>query len=214
MRTMTGSFSFGGIMASLKLHKSLSEQVSRLQSRGLVINDTAKAEQLLFDLNYYRISGYLHDFKQPGLDSYVPGLTIERIKRIYDFDRRFARLIMYALEDVEETLKSRFSYTITSRFPLDPLIYLRPTIYRKYQPYLKFLSLFYNKVDANSNLPFVKHHINNYGGQLPMWVAVELFTMGNISALYNNLASNYQKALAKSYHDLYPQSPCSLHAGI
>ena len=111
-------------MASLKLHKSLSEQVSRLQSRGLVINDTAKAEQLLFDLNYYRISGYLHDFKQPGLDSYVPGLTIERIKRIYDFDRRFARLIMYALEDVEETLKSRFSYTITSRFPLDPLIYL------------------------------------------------------------------------------------------
>lgn len=187
-------------MANLKPHKSLADQVSLLQSRGLIISDPAAAEQFLFDTNYYRLSGYLHDFKVPGTDRYVQGLTFEFLKQIYDFDRRFARIIMYALEDVEETLKSRFSYTVTSHNPTDPLIYLRPTIYRDYQPYIKFLSLFYSEVDANSNLPFVKHHNQHYNGQLPMWVAVELFTMGNLYSLFQNLNSTYQKELARSYN--------------
>lgn len=186
-------------MATLKPHKSLTDQVSLLQSRGLIIPDPAAAERFLFNANYYRFSGYLHDFKIPGSNNYIPGLTLDFVKQLYDFDRRFARIIMYALEDVEETLKSRFSYTVTSRNPSDPLIYLRPNIYRDYKPYLKFQSLFYEEVDANSNLPFVKHHIQHYGGQLPMWVAVELFTMGNLLALYKNVAATYQKELARSY---------------
>lgn len=186
-------------MATLKLHKSLSDQVSLLQSRGLIITDIPDAERFLFDTNYYRLSGYLHDFKDPNTDKYMSGLTLDKVKQIYEFDRRFARIIMYALEDVEGTLKSRFSYTVTSRNPSDPLIYLKPNIYRDYQPYIKFQALFYNEVDANSNLPFVKHHIQHYNGLLPMWVAVELFTMGNLHALYKNVLPAYQKALARSY---------------
>ena len=186
-------------MATLKKHKSLSEQVALLQSRGLVIEDCGRAEQFLFDTNYYRVTGYLHDFKDPSTDKYCEGLTMEKIKLIYDFDRKFARIIMYALEDVEETLKSRLSYTVTSRNPDDPLIYLKPNIFRNYQPYIKFLGHFYREVSNNANLPFVLHHILHYDGQMPMWVAVELFTMGNIYAFYKNCASRYQKALAHAY---------------
>ena len=39
----------------------------------------------------------------------------------------------------------------------------------------------------NSHLLFVKHHIDNYNGDLPVWVAVEIMTMGNMHKLYNNL---------------------------
>ena len=107
---------------------------------------------------------------------------------------------MFALEDIEETLKTRLSYTITSEHTDDPLIYLKPTIYREYAPYIKFQWHFYKEVDNNAKLPFVKHHIDNYGGKLPMWVAVELFTMGNIHSVYNNLTTKYQKAHAKTYN--------------
>ncbi len=32
-----------------------------------------------------------------------------------------------------------------------------------------------------------------------MWVAVELFTMGNIHAVYDNFQTPYKKAIAKSF---------------
>ena len=125
-------------MKELKKHISIQEQIARMKGRGLIVADEQAAAKVLQNVNYYRLSGYLHDFKQPGADTYREGLTWERLKSIYDFDRRFTRLLMYALEDIEETLKTRLSYAVTSCHPDDPLIYLRPGIYRDYDVYNKF----------------------------------------------------------------------------
>lgn len=186
-------------MKTLKKYMTPHQLVALMQSRGLIITDAASAEDSLHTTNYYRLSGYLHDFKQPQSDTYISGLTWERLLRIYDFDRRFTRILMFALEDIEEALKTRMSLVLTSEYPADPEIYLRPNVYRGYDPYLKFVSFFEKEVDNNKKLPFVRHHIDNYGGHFPMWVAVELFTMGNLHALYDNLTGKYQKALAALY---------------
>lgn len=186
-------------MKDLKKHASLDQQVILMKTRGLVIDDENVVKNVLSNINYYRLSGYLHDFKKPGTDCYMEDLSWTKLKRIYDFDRKLTRILMYSLEDIEETLKTRISYTITSRHPDDPLIYLKPTIYREYKSYLRFLSHFYQEIDNNKKLPFVKHHIKNYGGLLPMWVAVDLLTMGNLHALYDNLVAEFQKLIAKSY---------------
>lgn len=186
-------------MKELKKHASLAEQIAIMKSRGLTISNELDAEKTLFSVNYYRLSGYLHNFKKSDSDSYIERLTWTRMKRIYDFDRKLTRILLYALEDVEESLKTRMSYLITSHYPDDPIIYLRPIIYRKYESYLRFIEHFYQAKDNNRNLPFVKHHNDEYGGYLPMWVAVELLTMGNLHALYDNLISPYQKEIAKAY---------------
>lgn len=186
-------------MKELKKHLSLAEQVSLLESRGLYIADKRKAEQLLYHVNYYRLSGYLHGFKQEDGVNYLPGTTLEQIKSLYEFDRRLTRILMFALEDIEECLKTRLSYSLTSAFPENPLIYLDGSIYRNQQEFLKFSSLFYHEFKSNRKLPFIRHHIKEYGGNLPMWVAVEILTIGNISAIYQNLKTPYQKTLARSY---------------
>lgn len=187
-------------MKELKKHFSLTQQVALLESRGLIISDKQKAEQLLYHVNYYRLSGYLHGFKQADGINYLPGTSLEQIKMLYDFDRKFTRILMFAMEDIEETLKTRLSYSLTSAFPENPLIYLDRSIYRNQADFLRFSSLFYHEFKNNRNLPFIKHHIEAYDGNLPMWVAVEILTMGNLSALYKNLKAPYQKALARSYH--------------
>lgn len=187
-------------MAELKRHASLTEQVNLLLNRGLVIEYPDQVERALFSINYYRLSGYLHNFKEASSDHYIKNLSWNRLKRIYDFDRKLTRILMFALEDIEETLKTRFSYTITKHFPDVPTIYLQPSIYREYDKYIRFLDHFYRAKENNSGLPFVKHHNEKYGGLLPMWVAVELLTMGNLHSLYDNLVSTYQKELAKSYN--------------
>lgn len=187
-------------MAVLKNHLSIPDQVALMKSRGLIISDEKAAGNALYSLNYYRLSGYLHSFRVKGSDRYVSGLTWERLQRIYNFDRRLNPILMFALEDIEETLKTRFSYIITQRFPNNPLIYLDASIYRGYNEYIGFLQRFNQEVAKNSKLPFVKHHMQKYNGQLPMWVAVELFTMGNLRAVYDNLLGEYQKAIAKSFN--------------
>lgn len=186
-------------MRELKKHTSLQKQISIMKERGLTISDEQSAERVLFSVSYYRLSGYLHNFKKEDSDAYIEHLNWNVLKRIYDFDRKLTHLLMYALEDIEESLKTRMSYTITSHYPDDPIIYLKPNIYRQYESYLRFIEHFYKAKDNNQNLPFVKHHNEKYGGYLPMWVAVELFTMGNLHAFYDNLISPYQKEIAKTY---------------
>lgn len=186
-------------MKELKKHMSPKQLVALLQTRGLIIANSDSAEEFLHSTNYYRLSGYLHDFRQPSSDIYSKGLTWEQLLRIYNFDRRLTRILMFALEDIEETFKTRMSLVLTNAYKNDPEIYLRPNVYKEYAPYLTFLSYFEKEISNNKSLPFVKHHIDQYGGHFPMWVAVELFTMGNLNALYDNLIGKYEKAIASLY---------------
>ena len=203
MRTMVGSlflYKDVNFMKDLKKHLSLTEQVALMVSRGLIVADTSEAQNLLFHVNYYRLSGYLHGFKQPDGVNYIPQTTLAQIQTLYDFDRKFTRILMFAMEDIEETFKTRLSYALTSAFPDDPLIYLNPEIYRDKEDFERFKRHFQEEFKNNKKLPFIKHHIQEYDGQLPMWVAVEILTMGNLSALYRNLLPKYQKKLAHYYY--------------
>ena len=177
----------------LKLHKSILEQIEHLKARGVLIDDERKAEIFLSNVNYYRVSGYLYEFRKKGSSYYIDGTSLDRIIELYRFDCKFARMLMYILENVEETLKARLSYTLSSQFPSDPLIYLDPVIYRDHSALERFKILFYKAKADDSDLPFIKHHNEKYDGQLPIWVAVEIFTMGNIHKLYDTLRENTRR---------------------
>ena len=57
---------------------------------------------------------------------------------------------------------------------------------------------FQNNIRNNRTVPFVRHHIVNYRGQFPIWVAVNLFTLGNIKYLYKNIPSKDRKNISKT----------------
>lgn len=183
----------------LKLHKSIPEPIKHLKTRGVIIEDEHKVEVFLSNVNYYRFSGYLYEFRKPKSSYYKEGTSFSRVIELYKFDCKFTRLLMYILENVEEALKARLSYVLSSQFPSDPHIYLNPDIYRDSIALDRFKVLFEKAKADDFDLPFVKHHYEKYGGQFPIWVAVEIFTMGNIHKLYDNLKRKYQKAIAKTY---------------
>lgn len=183
---------------ALKLHKSIKEQIELLKNRNLPIDDEQLATHILSNINYYRLSGYLNHFKNHNDDKYE-NTSFSKIIRIYDFDSKLTRVLMYALEDVEETFKTKFSYSLSSMFPNNPEIFLEKNIYKYEKDFDYFVKLFDKAKQDNSGLPFIKHHNNNYGGKLPIWVAVEIMTMGNLQALYRNLKTQYQKSIAGLY---------------
>ena len=71
MRTMRGPPFYMG--EKLKLHKSIEEQIAHLKSRGEIIEDEQKAGFFLANVNYYRLSGYLFEFRKSGSSNFIEG---------------------------------------------------------------------------------------------------------------------------------------------
>lgn len=51
----------------------------------------------------------------------------------------------------------------------------------------------------------MRHHNIKYGGQFPIWVAVELFTFGMLGSLFDLMRENDQRAVSREYN-LSPES--------
>lgn len=49
------------------------------------------------------------------------------------------------------------------------------------------------------NVPFVKHHFQKYDGHFPIWVAIDLFTFGNLCSLYDIMKNADKAEIAKLY---------------
>lgn len=57
---------------------SLTDQISALQQRGLIISDTIAAERFLNDVSYFRFAAYLRVFEQPDR-TIRSGTTFEQV---------------------------------------------------------------------------------------------------------------------------------------
>lgn len=200
MRTIAGlNFFIGGYSMDyiIKPATTFDAQILLLEERGLLIHDKKIAREVLSRMNYYTISGYLHGFKTEK-DTYIVGLTFEKINRIIEFDRRFRSILMYGVETIEHTLKTKISYS--SAHNHGPMGYLNGNNFKDHKQHEIFLSKFNRAKINNRNLPFIKHHTNRYGGELPIWVATDIFTMGMLFHFYGNMETKLQKGIAKEFN--------------
>ena len=71
-----------------------SEQVKLLESRGLIIGNKKKAERLLANISYYRLSAYMLPYKvcMNGFiqDLFKDGTTLDMVYDLYKFDRKLS----------------------------------------------------------------------------------------------------------------------------
>jgi abortive infection bacteriophage resistance protein len=182
-------------------------QADQLIRRGLQGNRTTLISHLQ-SVSYYRLSGYWYPFRKsnPGtshkLDDFYPDATIEKVWDRYVFDRRLRLMVMDALERIEVDARTRLAYLHAERhgpfgYADDPatLPNLSP------QDRTQFLDYFRNEFAYNRE-EFVVHFRNKYGtdhNDLPIWVACELMTFGNLFTFYRGCESSIQKQLAARY---------------
>ncbi len=184
-------------MVNIKPATTFEEQVKIMNSRGLLIEDEEFAISILSRMNYYTITGYIHAFKKDH-DNYVDGLSFYNIYKIIEFDRRFRNLILYGIETIEHLLKTKIAYNIAHDF--GPLGYRDKCNFVNVNEHAKLLENLDKNIRNNSKLPFIRHHLRNYDGQLPIWVAVEVFTLGMLYHLYLNLPTKNNKEIAREFN--------------
>ncbi|MGQ4006567.1 Abi family protein [Francisellaceae bacterium CB300] len=200
------------IKQSIKSWTSYQEQVEILKNRGMAINDESKAIKYLQNINYYRLSGYSYIFRYMDDNNnrrFRENTHFTDVKELYVFDKRLRLLVLDAIETIEISLKANFAYTLGK---YDSLAHLDEKYFDlsidnkntkdpnwRINKFNKLQKTIKKNIDDSSKEDFIKHHLNNYNG-IPIWVALEVCTFGNLSVMFSLLKSQYAKEISKIYN--------------
>lgn len=186
----------------------LEDQVKLLKQRGMLIDDDQKAISYLERIGYYRLSGYSYPFREFSadsgrLDTFVEGTRLSDVIDLFVFDKKLRLLALDALERIELAVRVDIAYLLGQR---DPLCHLNANHFMGIKDkkgksiYMKWQATLQDKVRRARNEPYIAHHMKHYDGQLPIWVAIEVWDFGMLSTLYSLLKVSDQKIIAKKYH--------------
>ena len=173
---------------------SFQEQLEKIKSRNCVVKNEARAQFILQNINYYRLTAYFLPFKQED-GTYKDGTTFENVYRIYEFDRKLRNLVFGVVEEIELMLRTQLSNYHSLKY--GPLGYKDANNFNKKHDVARFEKHIADAIKHNEKQFFVKHHIDKYNSEFPLWVVIELFSTGELSFFYSDMLRADKKFLAQ-----------------
>jgi abortive infection bacteriophage resistance protein len=131
---------------------------------------------------------------------YKEGTSFDNVIRLYDFDRKLRTEILAALEEIEIAVRTAVSNYHAVKY--GALGYLNADSFDRRHNHRVFMNKIERMVDKNSDLIFVRHHNKKYGGALPLWVMMELFSFGTLTFFYQDMNMVDKKDIANYYFKL------------
>lgn len=183
------------------------QQLDKLQNeKHLTINDTKYAKETLQKLSYYSlIGGYKNLFKHPTSGKYLHGVTFEEIVAFYYFDEELRTLFLKYILHIERHIKSILSYYFCEKHGENQAAYLDVHNYSLSPKSANEISRLVNSLAKSISLPsnyaYITHHAINYGN-VPLWVAMNALTFGQVSKMYQYVPSNIRTKISKHFGSL------------
>lgn len=185
------------ISENLKIGTTFQEQIKLLRDKNIIIDDEKEVIEILKRNNYYFVSGYLHKYR---VDDYnYQNINFNKVYMQIIFDTRLREIFMYVLDNIEKNLKTIIAYHFTHTYKYGNIAYLYRQYFNDTKSHDQLIMYYKKSLENNKDLPFVKHHIIKYGGILPIWVAIEIFTLGNVENFYSILKSETKKKIADEF---------------
>ncbi len=180
-----------------KEFKTIEEQLSILEKRGLKIEDKEIARDFLLLNNYYRISGYSLTLREH--DIFYENVKFQNIIDIYNFDYELRHILLKYIEKIEVSFKSVYAHFFSEMY--GKLEYRKSINFTDPTKHLKLIK----KVDelANKNIEFescLKHYAIDLKEEYPMWVFIELFTISDISKMYRISKNELKEKVAFKFN--------------
>lgn len=171
---------------------TLTEQLQKLQQRGLIINDYHKAIFLLEHISYYRLSGYWYPLLEDK-EKHIFKLksSFETAFSLYCFDKELRKLLVNEIEKIEISIRSKIAYTMSHTY--GSFWYEDSNLFKDIDTHNSSLQKI-KEVFEKSEEEFIRSFKKKYHNALPpSWMLVEIIPFGTISKLYQNLKSNKEK---------------------
>lgn len=180
---------------------TFAQQADQLLARGLLA-DRGQLIRRLQATSYFRLSGYLHPFREEGADQFQKGTTLDQVWKYCLFDQRLRTLILDAVEAIEVYTRTQLAYQFAHT--CGPFGYrvgenlpgLKPDSFLNWRRKLD------DQVNRSlrSKEEFLVHFFNTYGDQHerpPIWVLVELMDFGAVLTFHRGVAHSIRQDLAR-----------------
>lgn len=203
------------------------QQITLLQSRGMVIAAPDKAAFYLQQINYYRLGAYWLPYESShSPHAFLPNTTFESILKLYVFDRELRLHLLDAIERVEVAVRTRWAYEMAHRH--GPHGYLEAKLSKSIKSWANNLVTLTAEVNRTDEA-FIKHYSTNYNEPElpPVWAVCEVMSMGLLSRWYTQLGPTAtRKAIAVHFgfdhqqfeglldHLTYLRNVCAHHSRV
>lgn len=183
---------------------SISDQITRLKNRGLVIKNEQKAATYLSNISYYRFRAYTYPFQDNENPNhpFTSQISFEEILSLYVFDRQFRLLVLDAIEKIEISFRTQIIYqwamSYGSHWHLDSSLFRDSVQFAKH-----FTGL--NKEIDRSTETFIEHYKSKYSQpqEPPAWMSMEVSSFGLLSLMFRNLKMGPEKKAVLKHYGLY-----------
>lgn len=181
-------------MFPLKKPISIEQQIALLESRGMTIPDHERAGLALSSYGYYRLSGYMLQMKRSKSSSeYRPGSNFDDVLQLYEFDMELRHVLLCAIDQIEINCRAKIVQPFVMYF--GEYGHYREDSFDSPASCDKFVMKLDKAIGAHRHLPCVKHHIDKYSNTsinppvyyMPLWAAVEILTINDLSKFYKTI---------------------------
>ena len=190
-----------------KIFFTYEQQLDKLQrEKDLIIPDTTVAKLTLEKLSYYSlIGGYKKPFKHFPSQKYIYGVTFNELVAFYYFDEELRSLFMKYILHVERHIKSLLSYHFCEKYGESDTEYLNINNYTLTQknraPIHRLVNSLQNAISLPSQYSYISHHSNTYGN-VPLWVAMNAFTFGQVSKMFQYITNDVQYKISQKFEHI------------
>ena len=182
----------------MKPSLSIDQQIVRLTELGMMVDEQLAADRLA-RIGYYRLSGYWFLFQDKSNNGmFFAGTSFEQVINLYEFDVALRALLFRYTGIVEVAIRALVSNTLAEKY--GPLAHMDSSNFFRQANYQTFIKDYdREKERQKEKAVFVQHNLTKYG-ELPIWAAVEILSLGTVSKLYGNIKSPViKKSIAKQF---------------
>ena len=184
-----------------KPYTSAHNLVKLLQSRGLTVADTAKAEKYLEYIGYYRLSAYMYPLLEFPKEQhqYKPNSSFSQVMMIYRFDKKLRLLIFNEIEKIEVAVRCAI-VNIGSEMTSNPFWMTDINNFNDESKFNHTTEL----IDAElrrSKEDFINHFKQTYTNPYPpAWILSEVIPFGVLTNIYCNIkVPRIKKRIAQKF---------------
>lgn len=141
----------------MKRATTIPEQIKLLTSRGVKINDNAKAEENLLDIGYYRLGFYFFPFEKsyPNIKNRTHDVRentcFEDAVTLYYFDYDLRNTLSKYISRIEVAFRTYLTYKLSNKYKGDTCWFVNPSVVE--QSFINdFSDKCYKEVKRNNNL--------------------------------------------------------------
>lgn len=174
-----------------KTATDVEEQIARLESRGMTINDKDKAKECLLDIGYFRLGFYWFPFEESyprkinRTHDFKEGTSFDYAIRLYYFDFDLRNILLKYISRIEINFRTKLIYYASNRYKQDPFWYQNSQYVNK--AFLEDDVMAKAMKDAAKEDVIAQDMKSHKRRVSPAWKAMEFFSFGATILLYENL---------------------------